>query len=473
MLEFQIYTLLIAAICLWGMWWAIFVRRDVFHPLAYLMPMASYLYVYLPYTLFSKGLIALVTFTPWQWAHAQLVNLFCIGALTIGAVLGSREKPKKSGGKIYFRPRDISRAYTFALVLGGASLLAYSVNLNNVGGFIEAYSREKGGGTAESGYVRDAIFWCVPAIALLGFCISWDQVRVKYVLPMLLFAMPLMMHGLLGARRGPTFIIIVTLVATWFLARRKRPPILLFLGGGAALGFLLLLIVTFRGDFRLGGEVAKDTGKPAGSLIEQMEERQIEGAERNLGGNEFVYGANVILTFAERADYFWGKRLLTIMFIRPIPKELWRTKYLDVGMERYLANVGLGTGEDMVMWTTYGAAPGFVADLFAEFSYAAIFFAGLIGWVYARIWRVAVSQRGLGMIVYVILFAFSIFLILQTMEAIVFRFLFTTVLLFAFWYFKMPRRQAKRKANRPSGNMITARASSIASFANRIAETPE
>ena len=126
-------------------------------------------------------------------------------------------------------------------------------------------------------------------------------------------------------------------------------------------------------------------------------------------------------------------------------------------MERLLVNVGLGSGEDMIMWTTYGAAPGLVADLFAEFSYWAILLSGLIGWIYAKMWRTAVYQGGLGRIVYVILFALSIFLMLQTLEAIVFRFLFTATPLFLFWYLWMPK-ERERERERETAKSLTKQA---------------
>lgn len=306
MFDFKIYTLLITAISLWGIVWAIYVKKDIFHPLAYLMPMALYLYAYLPLELFLGDLVDLVPFTASQWAQVQLLNCLCVGSLVVGAVVGSRSEPIKNQSKIRFQSSDISNAYVFALIIGFVSVFAYAVNLNNVGGFFEAYSRVKGGGTASSGYVRDAIFWAIPAISTLAFCVSWDCFRLKYLVPAAIFAMPLLFTGLLSARRGPTFIIIVTLVASWYLARKSRPASVVFFAGGAALGLLLLLLVNFRGEFNLGGADSRKTGKSLISMITDLDDRQNDRAERNLGGNEFVYGANVILTFSENGEYLLG-----------------------------------------------------------------------------------------------------------------------------------------------------------------------
>lgn len=440
MFEFSLYTWLIAIIAAGGLLWAVLVRDDVLHPLAILMPMVLFLYVYLPFELLSTNMIELAFFTPEQWGRVQLLNLLCIAALVAGCVVaGGRETGEARPEAEAFAPRPVERVYGFALFLGGLALVAFVANIRNVGGLFEAYSVEKGGGYAESGYVRDAIFWVVPAIALLAYCIANDRRRPRYLIAMAVFAAPLAIHGLLGARRGPTFMITAALATSWFLAHRRRPPFVVFLSGGLLLGLTLLAIVTFREQFRLGSELMTDTLQTVEKMAEEFEERRMDSMDRALGGNEFVYGANVMLTFEEKQDYFWGARLLTILFIRPIPRQIWPTKYEDVGMERYEVNVGLGTGEDMLMEATFGAAPGFVADLFAEFSWGAILVSFLAGWGYGRAWRGAVFGNGLSMILYILLVSLSIFFILQTLEAIVFRLVFTAVPVLLAWRWIAPK----------------------------------
>jgi hypothetical protein len=448
MFEFGFYTWLIAGLALAAMLWAVFVKGDVLHPLTILMPMVLFLYVYLPYELTSFNLIELAFFTPAQWGRVQLINLLCIAALTGGCVFASgREPGGKRPGHEAFAARPVERVYGFALFLGGLALVAFAVNIHNVGGLFEAYSVEKGGGYAESGYVRDAIFWAVPAIALLAYCIANDGRKPRYLIAAAIFAAPLAIHGLLGARRGPTFMITATLATGWFLAQRRRPPLLVFFSGGLLLGLTLMAIVTFREQFRIGSELMEDTIGTVTKMAEEFDERRMESMDRTLGGNEFVYGANVMLTFEEKQDFFWGTRLLTILFIRPIPKQIWPTKYEDVGMERYLVNVGLGTGEDMVMWATLGAAPGFVADLFAEFSWGAILVSFLAGWGYGCAWRGAVHGNGLSLVIYILLVSLSIFFILQTMEAIVFRLMFTAAPVVLAWRWIAPAAAPVRAAD--------------------------
>jgi hypothetical protein len=371
------------------------------------------------------------SFTEEQWANVQLLNLACIAALTVGAVLGSRRLLFATNMTL-----DTATAYRFAIFLGGASLAAFALTVHNSGGVIATFSRFKSRGTSEYGVVRDAIFWTVPAISILALCIVKDGSKNKYWIPMFALSGPLLLQGFFGARRGPTFIIVAAMIISSYFARKKRPPVWMFFGGGAALGVLLLLIVAFRGEFRFGGAITRDPIKAVTLMLRGLSDRQEDSMERALGGNEFVYGANVVLTFKRHGDYYWGRRILTILFIRPIPRQIWPTKYEDVGMERYLVNVGLGEGKQNLMWSSLGAAPGFVADLFAEFYWGAIVASGLIGWAYGAFWRGAIERHPLAMTIYVLLCSFTIFLILQTLEAFVFRLAFTAIPVWLLWKLK-------------------------------------
>jgi hypothetical protein len=439
MFEFSLYTWLIAGLALGAMLWALLIKGDVFHPLAILMPMVLFTYVYLPYELISTNTIELAFFKPEQWARVQMLNMLCVATLIAGCLLGSgrgwpHERPQ--AGEIPARPTG--SVFAYGLFLGGLGLVAFAVNVNNVGGLFEAYSVEKGGGTAEIGYVRDAIFWVLPAIALVAYCLANDGPQPRYLIAIGIFATPLLIHGLLGARRGPTFMITAALAASWYLARRRRPNLLLFAAGALLLGMVLLAIVTFREQFRIGSDLMTDTIGTVEKMTEEFSSRRGDTLNRTVGSHEFVYGANVMLTFEDKQDYFWGKRLLTIMFIRPIPKQLWPTKYEDVGMERYKVNVGLGTGEDMLMTSSAGAAPGFVADLFAEFSWGAILACFLVGLGYSAAWRGAVYGNGLALVLYILLVGLSIFFVLQTLEAILYRLMLTAVPVVLAWRWIAP-----------------------------------
>jgi hypothetical protein len=92
----------------------------------------------------------------------------------------------------------------------------------------------------------------------------------------------------------------------------------------------------------------------------------------------------------------------------------------------------MGTNIDMassyVGWIgATGAAPGIVADMWLEFwwfSLAALF---MIGVTYNRIWAKAVQSGGLWIIVYIVASILSVYLVMQTLEAMLFRFLFIVI----------------------------------------------
>jgi hypothetical protein len=447
MSAFDLYTYGILTIAIAGFAWSLLKLRDVFHPFAYLMPMVAYLYVYLPYELVHQNILTEEVFD--SAAHVQLINGSCIAALVAGIFLGSHrpKKPRKQDAQF-----STERLYVVALVFGAAALLSFVVTLGGAGGLYEAYSNVKGGGTAESGYVRDVVFLSVPAVAAIGLCMAKDGLRLRYVLTGLVFAAPMLVHGLLGGRRGPTFIGIATLSAAYYMSRRTRPSVPVFLGGGAAVGLLLLLIVSFREQFRIGSDLFTQPITTLGSMMDELQERRSDTLDRVMAGDEFLYGASVISRFEYDRNFFWGKRLATIAFIRPIPRQWWPTKYEDVGMERYLVNVGLG-GVEAGNTVVYGAAPGFAADLFAEFWWGAVAASILIGFGYGRAWRNSVDRGGLGFIVYILLMAFSIFFVLQTMEAVVYRFLLTAIPISVAWRLfvrpKFPMQQNSSRVLQP------------------------
>jgi hypothetical protein len=439
--DFILWTALIALAAIGAFGWALLVARDIFHPAAFLAPMVAFLYVYLPWELHKSGLLTSGIYSIQDFSSVQLFNAACAVALLFGCVLpsalsskSSRQSPAVKG------PAELgNRSFRAALVFGGVALLAYAVNLHNVGGFFDAYSVEKGGGSAESGYVRDAVMWCLPALGLVYFRIAQGRAGWPQYLALVCFAAPLVMHALLSGRRGPTFIIFSLLFFGWYLARGKRPSLLVFLGGGAVLGLLMLVMATFRESFMLGSDLFSNPGQAIHEISTHFNQRRADQAERSLASNEFIYGVTVITEFSREKNYFWGKRLAALFLVRPIPRQLWPTKYEDVGMSRYEVNAGLTLGDDDLGGVAYGAAPGFAADLFAEFSWGAIGICLLVGYGYGAVWRRCVRVGGIWLILYLLMVAFSIFFALQTMEAILFRLAFTYIPVALAWRYYIAR----------------------------------
>lgn len=442
MIIFELLTGFIGLLTIFGFLFALLRVRDVFHPLAYLMPMVAFIYVLLPYEIWKSDLFQYSGFSVEDLVKAQSLNVLCVLALVAGCFTGAR--PEAAATRMELSPMQVDRVFWIACVLGSIGILAYLVNLNNVGGLFEAYSVEKGGGTAESGYTRDAIFWSVSGLALITVCLRYGGPKPAYLLAAAIFIAPMLIHGILGARRGPSFIALSALAAVYYFGFNRRPRMTVFLGGGLILGFLLLMIVNFRDEFRLGSNLFQNPTKVFDAMFSNLGSERVSSMERTLGANEFMYGVDVVTRFGEGGteEVYWGRRILTIALIRPIPSSLWLTKYEDVGMDRYLSNVGLG-GVDDYNSVAFGAAPGFIADLFAEFSWGAIIAVFLIGRAYCRMWRNALDRDGIWLALYVICIALSIFLVAQTIEAILYRILLTSIPLIVLWRLLIsPRHQS-------------------------------
>lgn len=458
MSTFYFLTICIALVGVAGFCWALLKERDVFHPLAYLMPMVLFLYVFLPAELIYEDLFDFSAFTVPELTKVQAFNAACIFALVAGVLRGGRARAGQNNISSVVTPREAGHIFAFAVVLGVVSLAAFAFNVQNVGGLLEAYSEEKGGGRSDSGYLRDAVFWSVSALAALGACVYHDGLRTRYIVAGLFFWAPMFIHGLFAGRRGPTFIAFATLSAAYYLGRNKRPAAIVFVVGGACLGLLLLLEVTFRDQFRLGSGIFQNPAAAVEMMVDQLAEERSAKSERVLRANEFIYGVDVVTRFNEGTmgdRCYWGKRILTIMFVRPIPSQFWPNKYKDVGMGQYLVNVGLG-GVDQYSTVAYGAAPGFAADLFAEFSWGAIAVSFLIGWCYGRVWNNAIQFKGIWLMLYVLFFALSIFFVVQTLEAILYRFLLTALPLIGFWRLMIHKKQRPVLEHSLSGTSLEA-----------------
>lgn len=408
---FHWYTAGIALATLLAMGWVMYRYRDPFHPLVYLGPMVLFIYVVLPWRLDGDGVLQSL-FAPDDLLFAQRLNLVAIGSLLIGATIGSRTPLSLRGVRATIQNPRILR--NVGIAFGLVSVATYVYNIYNVGGLAEAYGVPKGGGTASSGYLRDFFYLAIPGITLVmiarrSFRRAFDYVWIA------LFASPFLLHGLLATRRGPTFAIAVTLAVAWYLSRGKRPRLALVLLGGVGLGFLLLTLVTVRPDVYLGSPRFASHDWSVGGMLTSVDRH----LSQNVYGNEFVYGTTVVTAVREADQYYWGARYATVLFITPIPSQIWPSKYEDVGMGALRANVGLpyGLGTDRRPPAPIGAAPGFVADLYAEFSWGAILAAGILGWLFAVCWARALAVGGVWTPVYVIVAASSIHLIAQTFIA--------------------------------------------------------
>ena len=431
---FQVFTGYIALLAVLGVLVAYAYYRDTLHPLLVLLPAASYIYVYMPVDLYASG--ALTRYLGFEeLSMVQGFNAACLTALFLGCVAGSRgvrrEEGKRDVHYLQLTPAWRRRLYVLSLVLGGIGLLLYFYQLSNVGGFISAYSRPKGGGTAASGYLRDFTILTLPAVILLFMSRPHQSWRARDTALTVLFVLPQLGHGLLSARRGPTFMGIATLVVGWYLIRYERPALLTVLGGGVATAVLLLILVNFRGQIYLGSDFFSQPPE-VGSAIEQSIESNTEGSY----GNTFIYGSQAVVLARDYEYQYWGARYLTYVFVRPIPSAIWPDKYRDVGMEAILFNTGViqkDVAAEALDTIPPGAAPGFAADFFVEFGWFAVFAIFGVGYVFGALWRYALVFGGVWTVIYGTTFALSLYFVSQSFGAFLFRFLEVAVVTYVAW----------------------------------------
>jgi len=437
---FELLLFLAVAIALVGVLCALDGSRDVFHPLVFIGPMLAFLYGWMPWKLFSSGGLAQFLDTD-QLTHVQILNLCGILAFVLACLAaGVRLRQQRRAEVDRLSPIACRRLLFGAAIAGTIGLVCWGITIINVGGFVNAYSASYSGGWDDSGYVRDGSLLLLTGVLLAVTSLSAGGPRVLGLILIGLYGLPWLSQALLMARRGPTFAFALIVLMGWYINRRKRPPILAVGALGLALGWLVLFLVTNRNNIYLGSSFELSTD--VGNIVEKPDT-----------GNEYIYGAGTVLSAERRDHYFWMRRYLAQILVRPIPSAIWPTKYEDFGVPELLHNAGTGEGfGDALGWVgASGSAPGIIADLFVEVWWLAIPAMAALGWLYGFVWQKAVTRGGPWSSQYVILSALSIYLVMQTMEAVIFRTLLLSIPCWITWRwalkapFTLPRRVTRRQ----------------------------
>jgi hypothetical protein len=398
--------------------WARF--RDPFHPLILTSPMWALFYVYMPLELYRSGELFLFI-TEEQGVFVQSVVLLAIGAFVAGCLAGSTGRPPETTAEIQYSQKLLHKG---AYWMGGLGLLCWVITIRGAGGFSRAFGHAYGMGWSEYGFIREGIYLLIVALLLLLSPHGFAPKSRLWQAAVVAFAAPWVIQGLLGARRGPTMVIAMTIGMSWYLARRRRPPLSLLLGGAGAMAFLVLFLVTNRANIHLNGDINELRVENVSKFFEANE------------ANEYIFGAGCIITSHQTGYYFWGKRYLAQVTVRPIPKQIWPNKYKDFGVPELEQNAGVaGPGLASVMgWKEVpGAAAAAVADLWVELSWFSIPLMGVIGWGYGRVWFRALFEQEWWTTLHMIFTLLSIYFISQSGEAVIFRALILIVLSKYIW----------------------------------------
>lgn len=448
-MTFEILIVAAGAIALLGVALALDGSRDVFHPLVILGPMMAFLYGWMPAKLWTKDAFDRF-FDNDQLVHVQTINVLGVAAfvgccLLAGVRVNRRGQPSGDPSDSRNSPqpsRTLSEQTMKRLLIGGAiagglGLMCWAITIINVGGFVNAYSTSYSGGWDDSGYVRDGSLLLLVGLMMATMVRSAGGPRWPCYLMAAVFGLPWLSGALLMARRGPTFEFALVVVMSWYVNRTKRPPLIAVSMAGVCLGWLVLFLVTNRSSIYIGSDASLKTD--VGDIVETSDT-----------GNEWIYGAGTVLSTERRDHYFWMKRYLAQIMVRPIPSSVWPTKYEDFGVPELLHNAGTGEGfGDALGWEgAVGSAPGLMADLWIEVWWMFIPLAGLIGFAYGWVWRKAVTQGGPWSSQLVVLSALTIYLVMQTMEAVIFRTLLLSIPCWLTWRWALKAPKAKRSRTR-------------------------
>lgn len=402
------------------------------HPAVLFAPTMFYVYVFHPLVIVESG--AVDRFFLGGASELDVVGLVnilgCIG-FTCGLVYGTPSLARDTFGKVVVLPTRRRLLRRYALALGIVALAAFSFNIWYSGGFSSVFLT---GGKpyvhSPSGYVGELPMLSYPGLLLLALSIRGRSPRASDYILAVLLAMPHLIMATLGGRRGPAFLVTCGLAGFHYLARGTRPRLATILTGLVLLGSTMLFLAANRRHFFAG--VAEEV-----DLTESF-------ADVVLGntvtvGDEFIVGSAYILAATEQQNYTWGARLVALLFVRPIPKQIWPTKYEDMGLGWLATSAGKG-GLNDAQWRELvgfevagGSAGGFIADLFMEFSWFTPLVCFLIGRVYFLAWRRASTRGGFWAMLYLELVILSVFLPAQSLGAWLYRVLLLGIPTYLLW----------------------------------------
>ncbi len=164
-------------------------------------------------------------------------------------------------------------------------------------------------------------------------------------------------------------------------------------------------------------------------------------------GNTYVYSSGSILVAEHFDRYYWGYRYLVTFFVRPIPRQIWPTKYEDMGATWVMGMDESARLAEMRSVVGFGAEAGAamfsIADAYLEFSWGMLLFSYLLGLTFSRVWVLHRTQGGQWTIVYSVMLALSVYLATQTFTAFAHRALFICVPTLLIWKYWL--RQGKKR----------------------------
>ena len=402
---------LLIAISFW------FRYKDPFHPAILLLPLFSFLYGYMPLELYLSDPDRFLVYAGGEDAVRRYQYITCglVSALVVGILIGSRGvRPKMASWRMLRIEAPKSAFLAFAL--GVVGLLSWLALVMSAGGLTGAYGNAYGGGYVASGYLREMRYLGLIGIPFVYLARTGKKMRwVDWALIALCLA-PTLTHAILGARRGPFFLSVIMAAGGYFYFLRKRISLPVLIGGGLATGLTMLFLVANRESIYLGSDFSSGFSDPL-DFLSRWE------------SNEYLIG-NAVVQYADTHGYFYGARELTWLIGRLLPKFIWPDVWVELPQILGLNfNLGLNGGVDpdalatISSWSpSVGSAEGFTGSLYLEFGPFAPMAAGIIGWGFGAGWKSARSNLAVR-VVYLIMLAFSVYLVMQSLDPWLYRLL--------------------------------------------------
>jgi len=410
-----------------SMGFAYFRTRDALHPMLILGGMLLYVFVWRPAVLIGSGAL-LKYVTPDQILFGQ--TLFTLGVVAL--CWGILYRTPRKTGRVRFEvsTRTQRRMVEVACVLGTLALSSYWFAIWNSGGFVKVYSHAKAHMSTGSGWFNEMVNLAIPAAALM--VLAWQAKRSSphYLFLAILFASPVLTTGLLGARRGPTFIISATLLVAWYVGAKRRVALWKILIGFGTLGLLLIFLITHRREIHLG---STEVSFNVDSVFSRLVQTEVTPSDDTV----FMFG--YVNGIREKNAHLWGLRYIATYLVRPIPRQIWPTKYQDLGLGwmasgRDLGGITKADWREVLGWVPrQGSAIGFVGDLFLEFSWFGLIGCYFIGRFFNALWDRGRVRGGLWTLLYVEAAALTVFVPTQSISAVFHRFLLMALPTLLIW----------------------------------------
>lgn len=401
--------------------------RDPLFPLTILAPMLLYIYVYMPMTRLSGGGLFSIFPELDELVIVHVLNLLAVVAFCIGCI--SQRRPRGVDRrfellKSRMATRTQNRLFSLALILGTVACFGFFYMVQYSGGWTSVFSRAKPFLNSPSGYVGEMPMLSYPAAFLLAVALQGKRLTFIRIVLLLGVMFPQITMATLGGRRGPAFLVACTLVGCWCIIRGRLPKVKWIVTGLAAMGIFMLVLGENRNRL-----FTPWTGETEVNLTES-----ILGPSQISLGDEYVTACGTVLASMHNNRHYWGVRYFTIFLVRPIPKQIWPTKYEDLGMSWMVTNpgqAGMTTSEwldALGFQPATGSAPGLVADLFLEFSWGCILACYFLGRLFATVWRNWVQRGGIWTIFYFEMLILSVYLVTQGIGAWLYRLIMVGVL---------------------------------------------